>query len=1175
MRPTPLKLSALFLSASCWLIASFGSPSKAAEPSAIDFNRDIRPLIFGKCVTCHGPDENERAAGLRLDSAEGALEDLGGYAAIKPGDPQASEIILRVTSEDPDMRMPPPEKGPALTPEEVDLMRRWIKHGGDYAEHWSYEPPGRPELPPIKQVDWPRNAIDHFTLAKMEADGLSPTPQADRLALARRVAMDLTGLPPTWQQAQEFVNDSSPDAYERYVDALLGSPAFGERWARVWLDLARYADSAGYADDPPRTIWAYRDYVIEALNENKPFDQFTIEQIAGDLLSDPSDEQLIATAFHRNTLTNNEGGTNDEEFRNVAVVDRVNTTMAVWMGTTMACAQCHTHKYDPITQKEYFRFFAFFNNTQDADKRDESPRLNVWSDEQERRNSMLRDRIAAVKKKINAPSEIVDQQRQQWLDVFSGEPNWKTVVPDTVEAKQELIVDADGSIRTARLAKADKSDGATPSEDSPSTDQDNTEKSNVAKDTYRLSIPIADASITGLQIHVLAEQENNFVISQIRADWTPSGNKVPIAKFVRVELPGEKRTLHLAEIQAFNQDTNVALKGKARQSSTYSDAAASRVNDGNTDGDYAKASVQHTATEKNPFVEIGLEKEMPIDRLVIWNRTDGGDSIRERLAGYQISLLDRDRNVVWQATPEGPVKGHYDFQPTGTRPLKFGVAGADFQQSGFPASAVISGKPNPTTGWAVAPQTGKPHTLTLALDRPVDQSDGVLELVIEQQSQFEAHVLDAFRVAVTVDEQLTRWTELPADIREIVRKNRSRWNADEVSRVRDYFVTIAPALQQQQKQLKSLTTQLESMKPTTTVPVMAELQPDQRRVTKVQLRGNYQSTGDTVSEGTPAAFHEIENAEAPTRLDLAHWLIDPQNPLTARVIANRHWEQLFGIGIVETSEEFGSQGELPSHPDLLDWLAVEFRDSGWDVKRLIKLIVMSATYRQSSQTTADAVAADPGNRMLARGPRFRISAEMIRDQALFVSGLLSGKQFGPPVNPPQPELGLKAAFGSATDWKTSQGEDRYRRGIYTTWRRSSPYPSMAQFDAPNREVCTVRRIRTNTPLQALVTMNDPVYVETAQALARRLIASSGSAEQRIRNAFRWTLIREPDVNELDRLGLLLDRALSQYTADIEAARTMATDPLGPLPDEADPVEHAAWTVVCNVLLNLDEVFMKR
>ncbi len=769
-------------------------------PAKIDFNRDVRPILSNTCYQCHGPDEKVRKAKLRLDTRDGALA-----AAVVPGKPDASELITRLTATPDDASvMPPVKTGKTLTPREVDIFKQWVKEGANYSTHWAYVKPVRPALPTTKFPT--ANAIDNFLFARLQAEKLSPTPEADRYALARRVALDLTGLPPTAEEVEAFVNDKAANAYEKLVDTLLAKPAFGEHWARMWLDLARYADSAGYADDPQRTIWKYRDYVIQSFNANKPFDRFTVEQIAGDLLPDPTTEQLVATAFHRNTMTNSEGGTNDEEFRNVAVVDRVNTTFMVWMGTSMACAQCHTHKYDPITQTEYFRALAFLNNTADADRNDESPTLPFWADGQ--------------------------------------------------------------------LAK--------------------------------------------------------------KAD---------------------------------------------------------------------------------------LEKQ---------------------IADLEAALKDK-----------------------------------------------------------------KPEELKPERDK-----------------------------------------------------------------------------------LAALKKQVAELKPLTTVPVMTELTGAQRRKTRLQFRGNFMDLGDEVSEGVPAALHPLKKAQGqPTlglgRLDFAYWLVSAENPLTARVVANRFWEHIFGTGIVRTSEEFGTQGEQPSHPELLDWLAVELanpereRRGGaegkpWDVKAFLKLLVMSNAYRQSAKVTPELFERDPENRLLARGPRVRLSAEMIRDQALAAAGLLSPKILGPSVRPLQPNLGLSAAFGGSIDWTTSTGEDKFRRGIYTQWRRSNPYPSMSTFDAPNRDTCIVRRARTNTPLQALVTMNDPVYVEAAQALARRTIEKGGkTTAEKATFAFRACLIRPPTDAEVSRLVKLYDDAKAKFAKDAAKAAQLATNPLGPLPKGAEVADAAAWTVVANVIMNLDEMLMKR
>jgi hypothetical protein len=775
--------------------AAAGTVGAAERGDRIDFNRDIRPILSNACFKCHGPDANERQGGLdglRFDTEEGVFADLGGYAAIVRGRPEESEFVRRITTSDEYEIMPPLDSGKKLSGDEIEVLKRWIQQGAPYAKHWSYVKPVRPSLPAVSDASWIRNEIDYFIQNRLEQEGLAPAAEADRYALIRRLSLDLTGLPPTIEEVDRFVADTSSEAYEKLVDRLLASSAYGEHWARMWLDLARYADSAGYADDPPRTIWAYRDWVITSLNANKPFDRFTIEQIAGDLLPEPTEEQLVATAFHRNTMTNNEGGTNDEEFRNVAVVDRVNTTLAVWMGTTMACAQCHNHKYDPISQEEFFRFFAFLNSTEDADRRDESPLLSIFSDEQKRQKAEWEAEIAELEEKLRTP------------------------------------------------------------------------------------------------------------------------------------------------------------------------------------------------------------------------------------------------------TPE----------------------------------------------------------------RSAAQA---------------------------------RWEE----------------------------------------RLASLKKQRADMKPSTTVPVLRELAADKRRKTFVQYRGNFLDLGPQVTAGVPEALFPLPEGAPRDRLTLAKWLVDPDNPLTSRVIANRYWEKIFGIGIVRTSEEFGAQGDLPSHPELLDWLATELVDHGWDTKHLVKLMVMSAAYRQSSRVTPELWEKDPDNRLLGRGPRFRLSAEMIRDQALLVSGLLSRKMYGPSVRPPQPSLGLSAAFGSGIDWQTSQGEDRYRRGIYTTWRRSNPYPSMVTFDAPNREVCTLRRDRTNTPLQAFVTLNDPVFVEAAQALARRMGETGGTAADKARYGFRRCLARHPSERELNRLVQLYGEAYKRISAAPDQARRMAANPLGPLPEGADPADLAAWTVVGNVLLNLDEMVMKR
>ncbi len=808
---------------------------QGSNASKVQFARDIQPILASNCFLCHGPDEKVRKAGLRLDVREVALKPTrSGARPIVPGNVNESELITRIFSNDSD-RMPPAKSHKPLKDSEKELLKRWIAEGAEYQKHWAFVAPQRPPLPEVKDAGWTRNAIDHFVLARLDKLGLQPSPEADRYTLARRVALDLTGLPPSLDAVDRFVNDASPLAYEKFVDHLLALPSFGERWAGVWLDLARYADSQGYATDNPRSIWKYRDWVIDAINKNMPFDQFTIEQIAGDLLPNPTIEQLLATAFHRNTLTNDEGGTDDEEFRVAAVVDRVNTTLQVWMGLTIGCAQCHDHKYDPIGQEEYFKVYAIFNQTQDSDKADNQPVLATPTPE----------------------------QQQQ-----------KTAVEQKLREREDSLRQGSGRLYAA-----------------------------VGREMLRAASGIASG--------------------------------------------------------------------------------------------------------------IGM----------------------------------------------------------------------------------FAGPPPPTA----------------------------------------------------------------AQIKQL---------AADVKTARDQVA----ALKKQSNAIKILST-----------PIMRELDEKQLRKTKIHIRGNFLDQGKEVTPGVPAALLSLHahgrgsvGAPPPNRLDLARWLVDPANPLTARVTVNRLWEQVFGIGLVETPEDWGIRGKLPHHPQLLDWLATEFMAQKWDVKQMLRLIVTSAAYRQSSRATPAVLQRDPNNLLFARGPRFRSSAEMVRDQALHAASLLSKKMYGEPVRPPRPKLGLTAAFGGATDWEPSPGDDKYRRAVYTFVRRSAPYPSMTTFDAPDRNVCTLTRPRTNTPLQALVTLNDPCYVEAAQALGRRMVQAGGATpESKVAHGFRLCVTRPPSASEVRRLVELYEKARAEYAAKPNEAQLMATEPLGPLPPGLDAVDLAAWTVVGNVLLNLDEVFTKR
>ncbi len=1140
-------------------LLSSAEPLRAAEP--VDFNRDIRSVLSNTCFKCHGPDEAERQADLRFDTREGALADLAGHAAIVPGQPGASEILKRITSTDPEVMMPPPGAGRRVTPQEAELIRRWIAEGAHYSVHWAYQPP-KQSAPPVTPefAGFAKTDIDRFVAAKLKQHGLAPSAEADRATLIRRVSLDLIGLPPTEEEVAAFLADQADGAYERLVDRLLKNPAFGEHWARLWLDLARYADSSGYADDPVRTIWGYRDYVVRSLNANKPFDQFTVEQIAGDLLPNATEEQIIATAFHRNTLTNNEGGTTDEEFRNVAVVDRVNTTLAVWMATTISCAQCHTHKYDPITQQEFFEVFAILNNTADADRGDDSPRLELYSDEQKTNKAAWQAELATLEQTLTTPTPELLESLAKFDRDYPRDLPWVGLKPDSATSlsSAELTIGEDQSVLVKNPGKTD---------------------------TTTLLLPAPAGPLSALRIDVLPDPSlpgngpgyagGNFVVTHVSATIVPKDEQRPRGRYVRVESPGKQRYLHLAEVQVFSGVDNVATKGQATQISTDFEGKAELANDGNTNGQYFEGkSVSHTATADDPWWEVDLLSLVPVDKVVLWNRTDGAG---DRLANSKIVLLDENRQPVWeQAITEAP-KVSQEYAASAARGLKFSAAVADYTQPNFAPEQVLTEKPDPNKGWAVGGSLGQPHWLVLVPEAATEIPAGSqIQLVIEQQSKNENHVLGKFRISTSTSPRAVEVARTPASIRDVLAIATEKRTPEQATALQSwYLANIAPELATARERKAKLTTDLANLKPETSVPVFQELTEGARRKTMLQHRGNYLDLGDEVAEGVPAAFLP-PGAEMPKdRLALAKWLVSRDNPLTARVMVNRFWEALFGQGIVVTSEDFGTQGDLPTHPELLDWLAVDLMESNWNTQRMLKQLVLSATYRQSSRVTPAQLDADPDNRWLARGPRFRMSAEMIRDQSLALSGLLSSKMYGAPVRPPQPKFGLSAAFGSSTDWETSLGEDRYRRALYTQFRRSNPYPSMAAFDAPNREVCTVRRIRTNTPLQALVTMNDPVHLEAAQALSRQVVKWDGTVAIRAARLFRHCTAREPEPAELARLVQLHETVRTRAAASPESAKLLASDPLGPVPEGLDTVDLAAWTVVGNVILNLDEMLMKR
>ncbi|MFN0076780.1 MAG: DUF1553 domain-containing protein [Prosthecobacter sp.] len=1163
--------------------------SALAEP--IDFSKQIRPILSENCFFCHGPDEKKREAGLRLDDETSSKKSNDGVTAVVPGNPDKSALIERIVSQDPDEVMPPPKQHKTISAAQVALLKEWIKQGAKWGKHWSYEKVVRPAVPSaqfsvLSAQSGKVNPVDAFLAQRLAKEGLKFSPEADAATLIRRVALDLTGLPPTLEELQRFLpklstEHSALSTYPSLVDHYLSKQSYGEHWARQWLDLARYADSSGYPSDQPREIWAYRDWVIRALNSNMPFDQFTIEQNAGDLLPNPTDDQLIATAFHRNTMTQNEGGTDDEEFRNAAVIDRVNTTFAVWMGTTMACAQCHTHKFDPITINEYFQFYAFLNQSADSDKKDEVPLHSFDTPELKQQRERLKIELAALEKKFTKPEAAWLAGLATWDAGFARDLGWQTPKPVqvTTQTKQTAAIAADGAVTIPK---------------------------NSDKDTYTVEVPATADKLSALRLETIpAAGFGNFVITDLKAEVVPPAAKAaPSARFVRIELPGEKKTLQLAEVQVFSAAENIAPKGVAKQSSQYTDAVAKRAIDGNTDGIYAKLSVAHTAgTDNDPWWEVDLKTAQPIDRVVVWNRTDG--NVGKRLDGFHVVLLDDKRQIVWksESTP-GPDKDQI-FAVAGPVPVSFTTAIADYEQAGFTAASVLKPKDKANQGWGVGGATDKPHTLTLLAPSPVVVPPGsTLRVTIAQNSEHKQHTLGSFRLGFTGDARVQQVTKVPQNI--IAALAQAKRTPEQQKAVTDYYVrNVAKESAAERARLAAANKELAAIKPVT-VPIMRDLDAKQRRVTKIQLRGNWQALDAEVSEATPAVFNPLPANAPRNRLTMAQWLVSRDNPLTARVTVNRLWESIFGTGIVRSSEEFGSQGDLPFHPELLDWLAAELMDSGWDIKHMLKLMLTSQAYRQSSanrkvqvlsaqssvlsgaavapknKTEHSALSTehlltelDPDNRLLARGPRFRATGELLRDQALAVSGLLSEKMYGVPVRPVTPSIGLSTAFGRSNDWTVSEGDDKHRRSLYTEVRRNSPYASFTTFDAGNREVCMIRRGRTNTPLQAFVTLNDPVFIETHQAMARRLVREAKTTAERLSHLFKLCLSREPTAHEVTALTQLHAETLSVYQKDATAALKMATEPLGPVEKSADVAELAAWTAVANVVMNLDEFLMRR
>lgn len=1022
----------LCLSWPLWSVVS----AKRQTPQ-VDFQRDIQPIFAAACVQCHSA---KKAAGqLRLDAKSAALKGGISGAAIAPGNSKQSRLLTRILGEGGEQRMP--LGGESLTAQQIELIRRWIDEGAVWPEqnseprtqhaelpkHWAYVKPARPALPAIKNQAWVRNAIDAFILARLEKEGLRPAPEADRTTLLRRVSLDLIGLPPTPKEVDEFLADTSKDAYEKVVDRLLASPHYGERWARPWLDLARYADSHGYEKDRPRVMWKYRDWVVNALNQDMPFDQFTVEQLAGDMLPNPTNDQLIATGFHRNTMLNQEGGVDDEEARWETLIDRVSTTSTVWLGSTVGCAQCHNHKYDPFSQKEFYKLLAFFDSHDyyilempGSEGWVIEPELELPTSEQAAQRDKLRAELKAVEETLKTQTPALNAAQAQWKTDLRAEPErWQVLDPLTFKS-------ANGTKLEKLADKSLLASGAVP-----------------ISETYTLDVqlPPSTVGLTGLRLEALADAK----LPQGGPGRDPYGNFV----LSGIELKVNGQPVLLKEALA----DDFAGRPDARQ--------------------------------------LFSPGEVPGNGWAI-------DATRD--------TTRLNRQIVL----------------TFAQPLKLNQ----------PSAATISIK-----------QIGK----------TVGQGLGRVRLSISESTE------------------PTRIVSLPLRFKAMLETPAARRTAKQQESLSEQFRALTPLLKAERDRARSLRDAISNLG-IVTAQIMREKQSFERPSTYLRLRGNYMTKGEKVFAATPASLHAFPESAPINRLGLARWLVSRENPLTARVTVNRHWEQFFGRGIVETSEDFGTQCAPPTHPELLDWLAVEFMESGWSTKKLHRLIVTSATYRQSSKVTPALLEKDSYNRLLARGPRFRLDAETIRDSALVASGLLTRKLGGPPVYPVQPEgIWMNPYDGASIKWQTSNGGDRYRRSLYTFLRRTAPYPMMTNFDATSREFCTVKRTRTNTPLQALNLLNDEAFLDLARALARRMLTEvSGGLKTRLSYGFRLCVARPPSDAELAKLEKLYQRQLDIYRADTTNVQQLAKG----MAETGNPAEAAALTMVANVLLNLDEMLTK-
>ena len=1019
-------------------------PARSADP--IDYNRDIRPILSGSCFACHGADAGQREADLRLDVRDEATGTSDDGAAIVPGNPEESPFLERITSTDESDVMPPADSGKSLTPEQVELLTRWIASGAEYDDHWAFTAPVRPDLPELPKSARIHNPIDSYVQARLEHLGLNTSPLADPQTWLRRVYLDLIGLPPEPDAIHRFLNayENAGDdaARERVIsdriDALLASPHYGEKWGREWLDAARYADSDGFEKDKPRTVWFYRDWVINALNADQPYNEFIIEQIAGDLLPNAGQDQIVATGFLRNSMINEEGGVDPEQFRMEAMFDRMDAIGKAFLGLTIQCGQCHSHKYDPLTQTDYYRMFAFLNNCHEGS-------ITVYTTEERKLRSQLLTAIRQIERQLKESLPDWEAQMDAWVQsVRAAEPSWTIVRPELdASGGQKHYLLEEGSILAQGYAPT--------------------------KHTTTFTVDTAMTTLTALRLELLNDPN------------LPHGG------------PGRAPD-GLCALTEFQTDVTPLGNGGKTQNVKF--AAA-----------YADA---------NP-----PDKELD---LRYYDKSD-----KRRVTGPVGYATDGDNLTAWGIDIGGG-------------------------RSNMPRQAVFT------------------------LEQPVQNAAGfrITFKLVQMHGGWNSddnqnNNLGRFRFSVTDADGIDS-IPVPAALQEIVALNPAQRTPEQTAQLFRHWRTTRSDWQAANDEIESLW----QKHPRGTSQLVAQERRMSRKTSRLE-RGSFLSPVEPVSPGVPEFMHplEVPKGRTPTRLDFARWLADPRSPTVARAIINRIWQSYFGVGFVETSEDLGTQGELPSHPQLLDWLAMELMENDWSLKHIHRLICRSATYRQSSHVTPELLARDPYNRLLARGPRFRLPAEQVRDIALAASGLLNRDVGGPSVYPPAPAFlfAPPASYGPKT-WRHDTGSERYRRALYTFRFRSVPYPVLQNFDAPNGDVACARRPRSNTPLQALTTLNEPLFMECAQALALKAIREGGTSDsEKLQYAFERCLARRPDDQETSTLMEFLDAQRQRFAEHAEPSKILA-DESPSLPEGTSPQEAASWTALARVLLNLDETITK-